>query len=155
MAKDTFRFQTLLKLRKQTEDEQKRIVASRQRGIVTLEERRARLLGQISEQTGSMRQMLRGDIDMDEARWGRHWLVRLRRGVLETDAEIASQRAVLAQERSRLAEAAKQTKILQKLKERRHERYLAELRRREQAETDEINVMRFAHDTESGSEMRA
>lgn len=147
MAVDGFRFETLLKLRKQREDERKRLVASRLRGISHLEIRRVKLLDQIDEQNTAMRQVLQGEVDMDDVRLGRHWLIRLRRGVLETDAEIATQRAILAQERIHLAEAAKQTKILQKLKERKNERLLAERIRQEQVATDEINIMRFANPT--------
>ena len=142
----TFRFGPLLRLRQQREDEQKRIVASRLGEIRRLEERQRTLLGRISQQTDLTRDALRGkEVDLDHLKLSRHWIIRLRRGVLETEAEIATHKALLAQERLKLLEAAKETKVLSRLKERRWERFLAEQERRERVELDEMNVLRFAH----------
>ena len=142
----TFRFETLLGLRRQREEERKRAVAVCLREVRRLEERQRRMLGQIDEQTEWTRRALRGDdVNVDRLKLGRHWLLRLRRGVLETQAQIATRKAILAQERQRLAESSKETKVLTRLKERRFERHRAEQDRREQAESDEMNVLRFAH----------
>ncbi|MCG8406220.1 MAG: flagellar FliJ family protein [Phycisphaerales bacterium] len=142
----TFRFGPLLRLRQQHEDEQKRVVASRLGEIRRLEERQRTLLGRIEEQTDLTRDALRRkEVDLDHLKMSRHWMIRLRRGVLETEAEIATHKALLAQERSKLSEASKETKVLSRLKERRWERFLAEQERRERVELDEMNVLRFAH----------
>ena len=141
----TFRFETLLRVRKQREEEEKRVVASRLREIRQLEQRQEALVNRINEHTDLARQAMRNQmLDLEHLKLGRSWVVRLRRGVLETQAEITKNRAILAQERSRLAEAAKQRKVLDKLKEKRRERFLFEEARREQAEYDEMNVQRFA-----------
>jgi flagellar export protein FliJ len=84
-------------------------------------------------------------MDLDELKLGRHWLIRLRRGVLAADAQITAQRGLLAQERADLTEARRQTKVLERLKERQRQAYLVELNRHERAELDEMNVTRFAH----------
>jgi flagellar export protein FliJ len=64
---------------------------------------------------------------------------------LAADAQITAQRGMLAQERAALAEARKQTKVLERLQERQRQAYLVELNRRERAELDEMNSTRFAH----------
>lgn len=149
----TFRFEPLLRLREQREDEQKRVVASRLGEIRRLQERRQTLIGQIKQQTDLTRDSLRNEaVDLDRLKLSRHWMIRLRRGVLETEAEIAAHRALLAQERTKLAEASKETKVLSSLKERRWKRLLAERERREQAELDEMSVLRFTHAALAGEE---
>jgi flagellar FliJ protein len=141
-----FRLEPLLRLRQQREDEQKRVVASRLRQIDALRRRQRVFEGEIDRQTDSMRRSLVDvRVDVDSLKLGRHWLVRLRRGVLEADAQIMTQRAILVQERVALAEARKDAKVLARLKERKRDAYLAEVNRREQAELDEMNVLRFAH----------
>src|SRR5207244_3993785 len=99
----------------------------------------------IGDQTRTLRASLRdSSLDVDQLRWGRHWLSHLRRGVLEAEAELGTHRAMLAQERDRLIESRKETQVLARLKERRREAYLAEAARAEQIETDEMNASRFA-----------
>lgn len=140
-----FRFETLLRLRRQKEDLQKRVVALRLRQIQQLQERHALLSERIGQQGDALReQLLGGEIDVDALRWARHWLVRLRQGVLETDAEIATHRAILAQERAALVEARKEAKVMERWRERQKETYVAQLEREEQMQTDELNMMRFA-----------
>lgn len=151
-----FRFETLLRLRKQREDERKRVVAARLRQIGELMERRNNLLTAIDGQTDSLRSALRGGtVDVDQVRWGRHWLTHLRRGVLDTDAELSGQRAMLAQERATLVVARKDTEVLARLRERRLESWNVEAARREQIESDEMNTLRFAHASLTESEDRS
>jgi len=147
MAKrHTFRLETLLRLRRQREDEQKRVVASRMRRIRSLENNKQTLEVRIADQVEVMRGLLSEPLmNVDQMKSGRHWMVRLRRGVLEADAAISAERAMLAQERRGLAEKRKDTKILDRLKERQREVYLSELARLDQAEMDELNTTRFAH----------
>lgn len=140
-----FRFETLLRLRQQKEDMHKRIVALRLRQIQQLQERHDLLSERIGQQGDAIRGQLRQqEIDVDALRWARHWLVRLRQGILETDAEIATQRAILAQERAALVESRKEAKVLERWRERQKEAYVAQLEREEQMQTDELNTMRFA-----------
>jgi flagellar protein FliJ len=151
-----FRFETLLRLRKQREDERKRVVAARLRLIGDLMQRRNNLLTAIAEQTETLRSSLRvGEVDVDQVRWGRHWLTHLRRGVLESDAELSGHRAMLAQERATLVQARQDTEVLARLRERRLEAWSAETARREQIESDDMNTLRFAHASLTESEDRS
>jgi flagellar FliJ protein len=141
----TFRFETLLSLRRQREEQEKRVVASRLREIRKLQQRQEALLHRIEEHTDQTRGALRdGLLDLDRLKLGRHWVVRLRRGVLEVEAEISTNKAILAQERMKLTEASKQRKILARLREKRRDRFLFEQNRQEQAAADEVSVLRHA-----------
>lgn len=147
-ANRRFRFETLLKLRKQQEDRCKRAVADRLRQIQTLSGRHDRLESQLDQQAETLRASLcDATLDVDGLRWGRHWLARLRQGILQTDAEIAAHRAMLAQERVALSDAHRGTRVLATLKDRQLQARAAHERRREQSETDEINVLQYAHAT--------
>ena len=140
-----FRFETLLRLRRQKEDLQKRVVAARVRQIQQLQERHGLLTTRIAQQSESIRGQLReGTVDVDTLRSARHWLVRLRQGVLQTDAEIAAHRAILAQERVALVESRKEAEVMARLRLRQEATFVAQLEREEQLETDDLNTMRFA-----------
>ena len=143
-----FRFETLLRLRQQKEDLQKRVVAVRMRQIQQLQDRHALLIERIGQQSDAIREHMRlGPLDGDALRWSRDWLVRLRQGVLETDAEIATQRAILAQERAALVESRREAEVMSRLRERQKESYVALLEREEQRAADDLNTMRFARAT--------
>lgn len=140
-----FRFETILRLRRQKEDLQKRVVAARIRQIQQLQERHALLTTRIAQEGEALRGQLReGMVDVDALRSARHWLVRLRQGVLQTDAEIAAHRAILAQERVALVESRKEAEVMARLRLRQETTFVAQLEREEQLETDDLNTMRFA-----------
>src|SRR5262245_2367879 len=121
-----FRFETLLRLRKQREDERKRAVAARLRRISDVRQRQDNLRNTIELHSDTLRDALREQVmDVDQLRWGRHWLTHLRRGVLEAESELSANRAMLAQERTLLVEARKQTQAFARLKERRREAFIA------------------------------
>ena len=143
-----FRLETLLKVRKAREDEHKRIVAARLGHIEKLSAQKTAIEAQISSQAVSMRDALSGEkADVDFLRWGRHWITRLRMQSARVDAETAAHRAVLAQERERLAAARKETKILERLKERQFEAAAAEEAARAARESDDMNTVRFVYDS--------
>jgi flagellar export protein FliJ len=141
----SFRFETLLKIREQKQDASMRAVAARLRAIQAITQRQESLQLRITQETAAIRESLQKTIlDVDQLKWERHWLTRLRLGVLEADAEIAGHRAMLAQERAALTHARKETKVLSLLKERMRESFLAEQDRRQQRDLDELNTARHA-----------
>jgi flagellar FliJ protein len=140
-----FRFETMLQIRQQREDQQKRVVAARNREIVQVQERLAGLERQIHEETAAIRDgQNSGAVDIQQLMRHRHWLGHLHKAVLDAQSELRTLEAKLAQERLELAEAMKQRKILAKLKERQQERHMQEQQRRETRENDEMNTVRFA-----------
>ena len=146
MAKAKFRLEALLKLRQMDEDKAKRVVADRLRMIQKVRRQIGGLQGQLAEATSEMRSLvLTGPIVPVEAARQRGFLGRLRYQLLQTQADLRAERARLASERAELSEASKQCKTLEKLKERQNLQWLKRQQRREQQETDELGVVRFAH----------
>jgi flagellar FliJ protein len=148
-----FRFETMLRIRRQREDEHKRIVADRLRGITQVREQIASLNGQVEQEMEAIRHGQQpGTIDLQQAVRRRHWLGHLHRAALECEARLRGLEAKLAQERAALAEAARQRRILEKLKERQWEQYVAELERLETKESDEMATIRYAYEHEQNAD---
>ncbi len=149
----TFRFETMLKIRRQREDEHKRIVADRIRQIAETQEQIASLGRQIGEEMDAMRsRQSPGTIDIQQAIRHRHWLGHLHRNALEAESRLRYLEAKLVQERAALAEAARQRRILEKLKERQHDRFVREQDRRETLQLDELATVRYVYE---GAERRS
>jgi len=146
----TFRFATMLKIRRQREDEHKRVVAERLRQIAQTRDHQLVLERQIREEVDAIRDsQARGSIDIQQVMRHRHWLGHLHKGVLEADARVRFLEARLAQERVVLAEAMKQRKILEKLEERQWQRHLHEEEVREMKESDELATVRYVFDRDA------
>ena len=142
-----FRFETMLKLRRRREDEHKQVVAERLRQIRAVREKIASLEDQVQQQTDAIRgHTSAGTIDLQQVMRNRHWLGHLHKGILEAQARTRFLEARLAQERVQLAEAAKQRRMLEKLKERQQERYTHEQNHRDTRELDEMATVRFVYE---------
>ena len=149
-----FRFATMLKIRRQREDEQKRIVAERLRQIRRTRDHRLVLQRQIEDEVNAIRSSQTGGaIDIQQVMRHRHWLSHLHKGVLEADARLRFLEARLAQERVVLAEAVKQRKILEKLKERQWQRHLREEGALEVKEGDELATVRYVCGRDAHAEL--
>lgn len=141
-----FRYETLLKIRRQREDQHKRLVGERLRQITESRHRLQSLHGQIQDEEDAIRSgQGTGTIDLQQVIRHRHWLGHLHKSVLDTEASIRTLEARLAQERAALAEAMKQRKILEKLKERRLERHMQEQDREESRAADDLTTVRFVY----------
>jgi len=139
-----FRLRTILKLRKQKENEHKRIVAVRVRELNGIRQRADRIQQQIRQETEAVRaERSTGVLSIQDIGRHRHWLTHLQRSLLDTYNQARSTEAILAQERSELASASREAKAVEKLKERQKKRHDEELRRKEDRELDEIAVIRF------------
>jgi flagellar FliJ protein len=79
-----------------------------------------------------------GTIDLQFLTAHRRYLGATQRRAMEIAERMAAVRIKLDDARRHLAEAAKDRKILEKLRERQEEAWRADLRRREAAETEEI-----------------
>jgi len=142
-----FRFDTMLKIRRQREDEKKRVVAARLREIGRAQDRIRSIESQTEQELQAMRNaQTSGRIDLHQAIRRRHWLGHLHKTKLETEAHRRVLEARLAQERVSLAEAAKERRILEKLKEHQWDRYRSEQERAEVKTTDEMTTIRYVFD---------
>jgi len=142
-----FRLETLLRIRQQREERHQRIVAGRLRQIQQAQRQITDLERQMRAGQEAIRAGQRpGRIDLQQALHYRHWIGHLHKNVLETQGHLGYLEAELVRERVALAEAARQRKILDKLKERQWQRYRRGEDRREVNEADEMATVRFVFD---------
>jgi len=138
MKKFNFRLEPILKLRKQQEDQKKRAVGDLLAEINALQRQALEMADAIRRQDRALRQNVRGTVDINWIAYYQGYVTHLRQSISQKIDEVAQIQKKLVQARHELTEAARQTKILEKLKEKRKQRYEKELRRREIGELDEI-----------------
>ena len=135
----TFRLATVLRLREMAEDECRRQVAVRLRDIAQAESDGQRLVEQFEwEVSRSRDDQQKGAMDVLTVRRRRAYMGYLQRRQRECAARVAGLRQQLAQEQAALAHAAKEVKVLEKLRERQAARHAEIERRAERAAEDEV-----------------
>ena len=133
-----FPLQTLLRVRSLSEREAKRRVGVVLAEIGRLEATIDGLQNDIrARQTGLCQQQSGLTLQPDELARGRMWIVSLRMQIARAHQEAQQRRAELAQRQSELAEARKQTRVIEKLRERRYEAWRKNISRHEQSGSDE------------------
>lgn len=133
-----FSLKTLLKVRRLREREAKRKLAAKRAEIARLE----RLNEQASEEIIRRQGLLRSGqqeemLDPAELTRGRAFVGYLRRTIVERQVMIAERITELEGLQNELRSARTQTKVLEKLRERRWQAYVKHRKRAEQAESDE------------------
>jgi flagellar FliJ protein len=145
-----FRFETMLKIRRQREDEHKRIVADRIRQIQEVCHQMASLEMQIREELRAIRSGQEpGRIQMQHVIRHRHWLGRLHKAALDGQGRLQCLEAQLSQERVALSEAVKQRRILEKLKERQWRQHREQQERVEVRSADDVAGTRYVFDIQA------
>lgn len=143
-ARFEFRLETLLRLREQSEKAKQRVVARRLAAISEAQRR----LEATAQQEAAERTRLRvasgpGSMSVDDVMASRAWIGRLQRERWGIGAQIASHDRQLAVERAALAEAAKQRKVLEKLRERKLAEFCQRVNQAENRFLDEIATEQF------------
>ena len=139
-----FRLETLLKIRRQREEQHQRIVADRLSQIQQVTQQMSALDRQIREETSALRTAQEpGIIDLQQTIRHRHWLGHLHKNALESQARLRFLEARLAQERNLLAEAVKQRRILEKLREHQQEKHTSGEERQTIKMFDEMANVRY------------
>lgn len=137
----------MLKIRRQREDQHKRIVGERLAQIAEVRAELERIDQLTAEGVDSVRSgQQAGRIDLQQALARRGWVAHLHRAALDAQSRLGTLEARLAQERAALAEAAKQRRILEKLKERQAERHRTEEMRAETRTADDMTTTRYVFD---------
>lgn len=83
---------------------------------------------------------LTGKLDMSFLAAHRRYIVAIQRQAMELAQKMAKQQIVVDAARKQLAEAAKNKKIIEKLKEKQQERWTTEIGRKEMENLSEINM---------------
>lgn len=138
-----FRLETLRELRQQARDRQQRVVTEALKMAALIEAGMANLTHQLQEtidQSRSVQQAGKLDVrSLSGQEFHRNWL---HRRIMESQTELTQKRAELDTERAKLADAFKQLKVIERLKEKQWQRHRAVMAREERALTDEaaLNV---------------
>ncbi len=148
-----FKLETFLKLRRQKEDDKKRVVAGRLREMSKLQDHVMSLNEQIASEIRKTRDnAVHAHIDVPEMSRRRFWTSHLQRGVLETEHRIGKLEQQLARDRQALAEAAKEYQVIEKLREREWQKYSEQLERLETLQADEMAINRYVHQHREAAE---
>lgn len=143
MKRFRFSLQPVLDHRERIEDEKQQVVAKRKRALDEAEAELQRLNEEYRASASGLRLKHRG-MTAEELRLYYAHLQFLDRCIVSQIDVVAERRVALDGARSDLLEASKDRKVVEKLKERRHEAHVAEAHRVEQNELDDGNARRFA-----------
>lgn len=140
-----FRLDTVERLRRQVRDVQQRVVADAVQAVARVDIRKTRWINDLMGVLESGREVRRqGPMDVGSLRRHQLYRVWLHRMLDVTATELLDRNRELDDERSKLAEASKQLKVIEKLREKRWHRYQVEVKREEQSASDEAAVQMFS-----------
>ena len=139
MKRFEFRLQTLLDVRQLHEREAKRRVAAKNAEIARLDLLNAQTLVEIERQQALLLELQQsGAIDPLTLSRGRAWIAHLRRSTALRQLEKTQLLEQLRDLQAKLRDARTQTRIIEKLRERRWNQYRDDVDRKEQAAADEL-----------------
>jgi flagellar FliJ protein len=139
MARFVFKLEPLLKQRKREEQEKQRELASRELVVVNLKNELTRLDESLKSASEDLRKNhLTGAIDLNFLAAHRRFLGAMQRQGMLLVQKIATAQAHVDDARRKLAEAAKQRKVIERLREKQFARWQEDQARRELAAMDEI-----------------
>ena len=140
----TFRLEALLRVRRQARDAQQRVVAEVVRRVKQQEAQIRRTNEVLRTEVEALRTSQHRDhLDLAELQGHRSYMGRLHRELREAAERLSEAESVLDQERAKLAEASKQHKVIEKLKEKQYARYRAHIDRMERMLEDESGLQQY------------
>jgi flagellar FliJ protein len=141
MPKFVFQLEGLLKHRKRMEQDRQRIMAERAAQMSRLQSELRELNQTVQRAGAEMRSgHLTGELDMDYLSAHRRFMLATQRKALALVQKMALVQRQVDEAQRDLAEAAKQRKIVEKLRQRHRDRWMQALARRELSELDEIGM---------------
>ena len=141
MAQFTFKLDAVLRHRKRVEEERQRDLAQVTARLVTLEAELRAMDSTVQQTLADLREKhLVGRLDMHFIAAHRRFMLATQRKAAGLIERVAAVQREVDAARGALAEAAKQRKVIDKLRERQLERWKFDQDRKELAQQDEINV---------------
>lgn len=145
MARFKFRLEAMLKLRHHRQQEKERVVGERTRDMLEVQNRLTQIDRQINQQYTTVRQSCQSQaINIDELVGNRVYLNHLHAAKMTRSRELAAAQTRVEQAKRDLAEAKKQTDIMEKLKEHARERFNKEQAKRETVLLDDMTSAKYA-----------
>ncbi len=147
MAKQfKFRLEPILRLRQMKEDDKKRGVGELVAEINQYQQEALDMATQIRQEGQTLTGRLQGEVDVNYIAHYHRYVRNLQYCIQKKIANVGEVQQKLAPAREALAEASRQTKILEKLKAKKKKQYMDEFRHQENRELDEIATMAYVHD---------
>jgi flagellar protein FliJ len=141
MARFTFKLEGVLRQRKHVEQEKMRILATALKHQNDCETELRRLSDTVQQTNDDLRRNhLTGVLDMSFLSAHRRFMNAMHRQSAGIQEKIAQAKLRVVEARIALGEAAKQRKVMEKLREKHHERWRSEQAAKEFRELDEIGV---------------
>lgn len=141
MAKFVFQLEAVLRHRKQLEKERQRALAQILEKMTELQMQLRELDETVQRANSQMRaEHLTGNINIGYLTAHRRFMFATQRKALTLMQRMTLVQRQVDEARQQLADAARYRKVIEKLKERHHERWKMELSRRELSEMDEIGM---------------
>jgi flagellar FliJ protein len=141
MPKFVFQLDAVLRHRKMLEEQRMRELGHAQAEMAKMQVELRAMDETTQRVTADLRDnRLTGKLDMAFLAAHRRYVLAMQRKAMELAQRMAAQQQVVDAARRALVEAAKQRKIMDKLKERQHERWKAEHSRKESEELAEVNM---------------
>ena|SRR5450432_3854004 len=141
MAKFVFKLEGVLQQRKHAEQDKQRELAVKQKQFVELQQTLSGLQQSMQSANEDVRRNhLVGRLNLEFLAAHRRFLVGMQRQAVVTMQKLALALRAVDEARMELTEAAKQRKVIEKLREKQFARWREELAKREQAEMDEIGM---------------
>ncbi len=151
MARFKFNLEGVLRLRTQVERDRQRVLAEKHAMLTQLTDELRRLDAQVQLSVADVRQnRLTGPLDLGYLAAHRRYTLAMHRRAIEQARRIVTAQQSVEQTRAELAEAAKQKKVIEKLKEKRLTQWRLEQAQKEMAQLDEIG-MQIAYDNVNGN----
>lgn len=143
MANFTFRFETVLKHRQMIEDEAQRELAKHLRSRMIFQDELTRMQNTIRESKHQLGEHLVGTVNLDQvsgfARFSGHVSVRAQQLV----TRVAALEKQIETARARLADAMRQRKAMELLRDKHQRAWQAEQQRRDTIEMDELATQAY------------
>lgn len=141
MARFVFNLDGVLRHRALVEREKQRVLADRQALVAKLTRELREMDQQVQAATAQLRDSkLVGRLDLSFIAAHRRYTLAMQRRAIEQARRIATAQHAAEQARAELVEAARERKVIEKLRERRYQQWKADVDRREAAQLDEVGT---------------
>jgi flagellar FliJ protein len=141
MARFTFNLEGVLRHRKLHERQKQRVLAERQAMVAQLTRELREMDQQVQAATAQLRESkLLGRLDLAFITAHRRYTLAMQRRAIDQARRIALAQQAVEQARAELVAAARERKVIEKLRERRYQQWQEEQQRKEAAQLDEIGM---------------
>ena len=144
MATFRFKYEAVLKQRQAAEDQAQRELAKHLRHRNIIHDQLARMQQTVRDSKQELSEGLVGSVDVDRIRDFARYSGQVTIQAREVLSELAQIERRVATARRELTEAMRQRKAMEMLRDKQYRQWLAEQRRKETVELDELAVQRYA-----------